>query len=139
MFTFSPGALKTLCVVCMVGAAAWVVNQAPAGSPQPRIAIPRAAHDFGEVWLAEDTKLEGRRVALKLIPEEIGKSDRALKSLRREAEAALPLAHPNIVERRFAQIGFEVHDRPDGVQAGHGHFQGFLLFQSHHRLKPEAS
>ncbi|UCC45043.1 MAG: protein kinase, partial [Candidatus Zixiibacteriota bacterium] len=51
---------------------------------------------MGEVWLAEDTKLN-RRVALKFMPAHAA-SDASLKArFTREAQAAAKLDHPNIV------------------------------------------
>ncbi|HSL54392.1 MAG TPA: protein kinase, partial [Pyrinomonadaceae bacterium] len=52
---------------------------------------------MGEVLLSEDTKQHGRKVALKVLPHELTKSESRLRRFKQEARAVLALNHPNIL------------------------------------------
>src|SRR6266568_1026221 len=60
-----------------------------------RILTQLGAGGIGEVYLAEDTKLD-RRVAIKFLSAKTVDDDHAKKRLIREAQAAAKLDHPNI-------------------------------------------
>ena len=51
---------------------------------------------MGEVWLAEDTELP-RRVAVKLLPQELANDREAVERLLHEARAVARVEHPNVV------------------------------------------
>jgi eukaryotic-like serine/threonine-protein kinase len=53
------------------------------------------AGGMGEIWEADDTLL-GRRVAVKVLAEELASDRAALRRFRREARATARLAHPNV-------------------------------------------
>lgn len=74
---------------------------------------------MGEVFLAEDTKLDNLKVALKMLPAVLVSSERAKMQLKAEALAQRKLVHPNIVAMRdFEDDGvaaFLVMDYVEGV------------------------
>lgn len=55
---------------------------------------------MGSVWLAEDRKLDGRQVAIKMLPVVLATSARAIQQLKAEAKLAMQLSHSNIVTLR---------------------------------------
>jgi serine/threonine protein kinase len=61
-----------------------------------RLMEPLGAGGMGEVYLAEDTKLE-RRVAIKILPPDLASDPELLRRFEREARALAALNHPNIV------------------------------------------
>ena len=73
---------------------------------------------MGSVWLAEDEKLDGFKVAIKMLPSVLVNNKRAYAQVKAEALVSLKLSHPNIVTvRAFEEEGgspFLVMDYIDG-------------------------
>ncbi len=55
---------------------------------------------MGSVWLAEDLKLDGRRVAIKMLPAVLAGKKTAYRQVKQEALMAMKLSHPNIATVR---------------------------------------
>src|SRR5439155_26515055 len=60
-----------------------------------RILSKIGAGGMGEVYLAQDTKLD-RKVAIKFLPRKASQDEKAKQRLAREAQVAASLDHPNI-------------------------------------------
>jgi hypothetical protein len=55
---------------------------------------------MGSVWLAEDSKLDGRKVAVKMLPAILAGKKGAFKQVKAEAMVAMKLSHSNIATVR---------------------------------------
>ncbi len=55
---------------------------------------------MGSVWLAEDTQLDNKSFAIKMLPSILVSNKRAYRQLKDEALVAMKLTHPNIVTLR---------------------------------------
>ena len=73
---------------------------------------------MGSVWLAEDTQLDNKPFAIKMLPSILVSNKRAYRQLKDEALVAMQLVHPNIVQiRAFEENNgnpFLVMDYVDG-------------------------
>src|SRR5438874_4982608 len=61
-----------------------------------RIVSKLGAGGMGEVYLAQDTKLD-RKVALKILPADLAANQDRMRRFVQEAKAASALNHPNII------------------------------------------
>ena len=75
---------------------------------------------MGSVWLAEDSMLDGRKVAVKMLPAVLAGKKGACRQVKQEALVAMKLAHPNIAtvrafEEEEGGVPFLVMDYIDGA------------------------
>ncbi|HEU5458873.1 MAG TPA: protein kinase, partial [Pyrinomonadaceae bacterium] len=78
---------------------------------------------MGEVLLGEDTKQHSRKVALKVLPEELTRSESRLRRFKQEARAVLALNHPNIL------TVFEIGETADTYYIATEYIEGETLRQ----------
>jgi Tol biopolymer transport system component len=84
-----------------------------------RIVGPLGAGGMGEVYLAQDQSLE-RRVALKVLPPELVRSEERVRRFVLEAKSASSLSHPNIVT--IYEIGHDPVRAPGEPPSAPVHF-----------------
>ena len=100
LISFHAKAQDFLEVPALEAAAAWIADE-PDDSllgtliGSYKIEARLGAGGMGEVYLAEDTKLD-RKVAIKFLPKELEEDELARRRQIREAKAAARLDHPNI-------------------------------------------
>lgn len=78
---------------------------------------------MGDVLLGEDTKQHGRKVALKVLPQELTKSESRVRRFKQEARAVLALNHPNIVTI------YEIGETSDSYYIANEYIEGETLRQ----------
>ena len=76
---------------------------------------------MGDVLLGEDTKQHGRKVALKVLPQELTRSESRLRRFKQEARAILALNHPNIL------TVFEIGESADSYYIATEYIEGETL------------
>jgi eukaryotic-like serine/threonine-protein kinase len=83
-----------------------------------RIVSKLGAGGMGEVYLAQDTRLD-RKVALKILPAEVAANRDRMERFVREAKSAAALSHPNIITiheiEQIDSVNFIAMEFIDGV------------------------
>src|SRR6266850_4377405 len=97
-----------------------------------RIVSKIGAGGMGEVYLAQDTKLD-RKVALKILPAEVASNRDRMERFVREAKSAAALSHPNI-----AQI-FEIGEHNGTHYIAMEFVEGVTLREKIHHERTELS
>src|SRR5438552_10055823 len=95
-----------------------------------RIVSKIGAGGMGEVYLAQDTKLD-RKVALKILPADVASNRDRMERFVREAKSAEAVSHPNI-----AQI-FEIGEHEGTHFIAMEFVEGVTLREKIHRERPE--
>src|SRR5258708_36960571 len=95
-----------------------------------RIVSKIGAGGMGEVYLAQDTKLD-RKVALKILPADVASNRDRMERFIREAKSAAALSHPNI-----AQI-FEIGEHDGTHFIAMEYVEGITLREEMHREHTE--
>src|SRR5258705_4577947 len=95
-----------------------------------RIVSKLGAGGMGEVYLAQDSKLD-RKVALKILPAEVASNRDRMDRFVREAKSAAALSHPNI-----AQI-FEIGEHEGTHYIAMEFVEGVTLREKTHRERTE--
>src|SRR5216684_2673200 len=95
-----------------------------------RVVSKIGAGGMGEVYLAQDTKLD-RRVALKILPADVASNRDRMERFIREAKSAAALSHPNI-----AQI-FEIGEHDGAHFIAMEFVEGVTLREKIHRERTE--
>ena len=95
-----------------------------------RIVSKIGAGGMGEVYLAQDTKLD-RKLALKILPADLASNRDRMERFIREAKSAAALSHPNI-----AQI-FEIGEHDGTHYIAMEFVDGFTLRDKIHRERAE--